>query len=64
MSNERKIWEAACILVRRHGLGAIDEVERGLISSADDDMTYVVWAWIGRCVAELLRLPGTGDTIH
>ena len=63
MSNERKIWEAAGILIRRHGLGAIDEVERAL-NSVDDDMTYVVWAWIGRCVADLLCLPGKGDPIH
>jgi len=50
MTNERKIWEAALLLVRRH---------------SDDELTCVVWCWIARSTAELLRpVPGKGERVH
>ncbi len=56
MTNDRKIWEAAMLLVRRHGSDAIavaeSEAER---LRADDALTCVVWCWIARSTAELLR---------
>ena len=56
MTNERKIWEAAMLLVRRHGSDAVavaeNEAER---LRSDDALTCVVWCWIARSTAELLR---------
>ena len=67
MTNERKIWEAALLLVRRHGAEAADiahrEAER--LRDGDDELTSVVWCWIARSTAELLRpVPGEGERIH
>ena len=67
MTNERKIWEAALLLVRRHGAEAAEiarqEVQR--LQSGDDELTCVVWCWIARSTAELLRpVPGKGERVH
>jgi hypothetical protein len=67
MTNERKIWEAALLLVRRHGTAAADiaqqEVQR--LRSGDDALTCVVWCWIARSTAELLRpYPDEGERVH
>ena len=67
MTNERKIWEAAILLVRRHGSAAAEvaqqEVQR--LRSGDDALTCVVWCWIARSTAELLRPhPDDGERIH
>jgi hypothetical protein len=67
MTNERKIWEAALLLVRRHGSAAAEiarqEVQR--LQSEDDELTCVVWCWIARSTAELLRpVPGKGERVH
>jgi len=67
MTNERKIWEAALLLVRRHGAAAAQiaqqEVQR--LRSGDDELTCVVWCWIARSTAELLRpVPGKGERVH
>jgi hypothetical protein len=67
MTNERKIWEAALLLVRRHGAEAAEiarqEVQR--LQSGDDELTCVVWCWIARSTAELLRpFPDKGERIH
>lgn len=67
MTNERKIWEAALLLVRRHGAEAamIAEREAERLKSGDDELTCVVWCWIARSTAELLRPhPSTGESIH
>jgi len=67
MSNERKIWEAALLLVRRHGSGAtvIAEQEADRLRNDDDELTAVVWHWIARSTAELLRpVPSAGERIH
>jgi hypothetical protein len=67
MTNERKIWEAALLLYRRHGSKAVriaeKEVER--LRATDDELTCVVWCWIARSTAELLRpVPGAGERVH
>ena len=67
MTNERKIWEAALLLVRRHGAEAVQIAEREAerLKSGDDDLTCVVWCWIARSTAELLRpSPEAGELIH
>jgi hypothetical protein len=67
MTNERKIWEAALLLVRRHGAAAAQiaqqEVQR--LRRDDDELTCVVWCWIARSTAELLRpVPEKGERVH
>jgi hypothetical protein len=67
MTNERKIWEAALLLVRRHGGQAamIAEREAERLRTEDDELTCVVWCWIARSTAELLRpVPGAGERVH
>lgn len=67
MTNERKIWEAALLLVRRHGsqAAAIAEQEIQRLRRSDDELTCVVWCWIARTTAELLRpVPDRGEKIH
>jgi hypothetical protein len=67
MTNERKIWEAALLLVRRHGAAAaeIAQAEAQRFRRGDDELTCVVWCWIARSTAELLRpVPGKGERVH
>ena len=67
MTNERKIWEAALLLVRRHGAAAaeIAQKEAQRLRRSDDELTCVVWCWIARSTAELLRpVPGEGERVH
>ncbi len=67
MTNERKIWEAALLLVRRHGSKAvaIAESEAERLRRDDDELTCVVWCWIARSTAELLRpVPEAGERVH
>jgi hypothetical protein len=63
MTNERKIWEAALLLVRRHGAAAAEIAQR--LRSGDDELTCVVWCWIARSTAELLRpVPDDDERVH
>lgn len=57
MTSERQIWEAAMLLVRRHGEDAAEVAEREAArhGRTDDRLTYVVWCWIARATAELIR---------
>jgi hypothetical protein len=67
MTNERKIWEAALLLVRRHGNQAavIAEKEAERLREEDDELTCVVWCWIARSTAELLRpVPSLDERVH
>jgi hypothetical protein len=67
MTNERKIWEAALLLVRRHGSDAVAIAEREAerLRSSDDELTCVVWCWIARSTAELLRPePEGSERVH
>ena len=66
MTNERKIWEAALLLVRRHGGDAAVIAEREAERLRDsDELTCVVWCWIARSTAELLRpVPEAGERVH
>jgi hypothetical protein len=67
MTSERKIWEAAIILVKRHGDRAVvvaDE-EACRHRRRQDDLTCAVWCWISRATAELLKsAPDTGERVH
>lgn len=67
MTSERQIWEAAMLLVRRHGEEAADVAGREVKKhgKGDDELTYVVWCWIARATAELIKAePGEGDRVH
>ena len=67
MTNERKIWEAALLLVRRHGNDAVAIAEREVerLRRDDDELTCVVWCWIARSTAELLRpMPEAGERVN
>ena len=67
MTNERKIWEAALLLVQRHGSKAVEiaEIEVERLRRTDDELTCVVWCWIARSTAELLRpAPQPGERVH
>jgi len=67
MTNERKIWEAALLLVRRHGSDAVAIAEREAerLREGEDELTCVVWCWIARSTAELLRpVPEAGERVH
>ena len=67
MTNERKIWEAAVLLVRRHGAEAAEVAEREAerLRREEDDLTCAVWCWIARSTAELLRpAPEVGERVH
>ena len=67
MTNERKIWEAALLLVRRHGNEAVAIAEREVerLRRDDDELTCVVWCWIARSTAELLRpMPEAGERVN
>jgi hypothetical protein len=55
------------LLVRRHGNAAAEvaqqEVQR--LRSGDDALTCVVWCWIARSTAELLRpFPDDDERVH
>jgi hypothetical protein len=66
MTSERQIWEAAVLLVRRHGEDAADIAGReALRYSQSDAMSYVVWSWIARVTAELIKpAPDGTDRVH
>ena len=67
MTNERKIWEAALMLVRRHGSSALQVAEREAerLRTGNDELSCIVWCWIARSTAELLRpTPDSGERIH
>lgn len=67
MSNERKIWEAALLLIRRHGDHAVGiaEHEAERLRRDGDELTCVVWCWIARSTADLLRsAPDLHERVH
>ena len=67
MTNERKTWEAALLLVRRHGSDAVSIAEREAerLRCSNDELTCVIWCWIARSTAELLRpAPEAGERVH
>jgi hypothetical protein len=67
MTSERKIWEAAVLLVRRHGEDAISVADREVTRhhQKHDELTCAVWCWISRATAELLKpAPDNGERIH
>ena len=67
MTNERKIWEAAILLVGRHGILATDIADReaSRYYRRQDDVTCAVWCWISRAAAEILKdEPELGERVH
>ena len=66
MTSERQIWEAAILLVRRHGEDATEVAVREAKKHGDDDwLTHVVWRWIARVTAELVRSErDEGEHVH
>jgi len=55
------------LLVRRHGEDAADVAGREAKKHGeeDDDLTYVVWCWIARATAELIKAePDEHERIH
>ncbi len=53
------------LLVRRHGEEAADVAGREAKKHGDDELTYVVWCWIARATAELIKAaPDEGDRVH
>jgi hypothetical protein len=67
MTNERKIWEAAILLVGRHGIMATDVAEReaSRYYRRQDDVTCAVWCWISRATIEILKdEPELGERVH
>lgn len=67
MTSERQIWEAALLLVRRHGEDAAIVAGREALKYGrrSDEMSYVVWSWIARVTAELIKPePDVTERIH
>jgi hypothetical protein len=67
VTNERKIWEAAILLVSRHGVLATDVADReaSRYHRRHDEMTSAVWCWISRATSEILKdEPDLGERIH
>ena len=54
------------LLVSRHGEEAVivAEHEAARFRAEDDPLTSVVWDWIGRASAELLKTQPGDDTVH
>jgi hypothetical protein len=67
VTNERKIWEAAILLVGRHGSLATDVADREASRHyrRQDDVTCAVWCWIARATTEILKdEPEFGELVH
>jgi len=67
MTSERQIWEAAVLLVRRHGEDApgVAGAEALKYCRRSDEMSYVVWSWIARVTAELIKPePDITERVH
>jgi hypothetical protein len=67
MTSERQIWEAAVQLVRRHGEDAAEIAGREALryGRGSDQVSSVVWSWIARATAELIKpAPDLTDRIH
>ena len=67
MTSERQIWEAALLLVRHHGEEAANVAGREArkYDRRADRFSFVVWSWIARVTAELIKpAPDGADSIH
>jgi hypothetical protein len=67
MTSERKIWEAAILLVQRHGGEAVVVADReaARYHKTRDELTCAVWCWISRVTQELLKsTPEENDSVH
>jgi hypothetical protein len=67
ITNERKIWEAAMLLVEHHGAAAAEVAygEARRSRGIDEELTRFVWGWIARLTTELLRsTPSEDERVH
>jgi hypothetical protein len=67
MTSERQIWEAAVMLVRQHGEDAAAVAGREALKHCrrSDELSYVVWSWIARVTAELIKpAPDVTERVH
>jgi hypothetical protein len=67
MTSERQIWEAAVLLVRQHGedAPAVAGREARKYGRSADELSCVVWTWIARVTAELVKPePDLTDRVH
>ena len=67
MTSERKIWEAALLLIRRHGIEAVIVADReaARYQRSRDELTCAVWCWISRVTQDFLRpSPDDDERIH
>ena len=67
MTSERQIWEAAMLLVRRHGQAAATVAGQEALryEGEEDELAYLVWSWIARATAELVKpAPEGSERIH
>jgi hypothetical protein len=67
MTSERQIWEAALLLVRRHGddAPAVADREALRLGRGADELSAIVWSWIARVSAELIKPePDPTERIH
>lgn len=70
MSNNRKVWQAAALLVDRYGEDAPSvattqaaDMRAGI--AKDAVLSAVVWGWIAEATVELLRTkPSIGEQVH
>ena len=66
-TSERQIWQAAIMLVREHGAEAANFAGEEALKHRDgnDRLRYLVWAWISRVTADLIRPePDPGEYRH
>jgi len=67
MTSERQIWEAALLLVRRHGEDAVRVAGREALrcNRHADELSFLVWSWIARVTAEIVKpVPDGGERVH
>ena len=67
MTSERQIWEAAVLLVRQHGEEAPAVAGREALKYCrrEDELSCVVWSWIARVTAELVKVePDVTERVH
>jgi len=69
-TSEKQIWEAAIMLVRRHGEDAAAVADREAAKydgegEGDEELNHIVWSWIARVTAELIKPePDAGERVH
>ncbi len=57
MLSDREIWQAAAVMVKRYGSGAVAEAEKraGELEGEDDTIGALTWYRIAGAIAELQK---------